>query len=522
MASGRSPSDRATEMHSDARAALTSLADAGAHFVTCRADKHPMRKGWEKATNMPPLDTALRHNGPVGVIPASLGCIVVDVDRGGDEAADKVVEWFGLPVAKLPTRREGGWHIFYKSRDAANIGKGVWRDGDLIGASGYVILWDAGAVAEGLADKSRPVADLMAVDLKRLPPAQRGAGVGEGHRNNELSKRVYLATRNGAPIEGHVEAARHARLPEGEIEYTAARAIADAKRDGTKTYIPNNARTPRALALCLETLGVELQLNTRAKRYEYRIGGKWQVADDERDAWLRHEIAEKFSTKGGANAAMPLKFSADVFLDLRRALGNDLRRDPFRDWLEALPPWDGVSRIDGLLTNLFGAEDDPLARWASRYIGVGAIQRTYEPGCKLDEVPVLLGAQGVGKSAFARNWFSEDQHEWHGDAVDLGARPKEQAEQLAGKVVVELSEMTGIRKAELERLKSFISRQDDGQFRWAYARAPVPSPRMCVFIGTTNEAECLPNDPSGNRRFVVVELERGCDVEAASVDRNQW
>ena len=119
----------------------------------------------------------------------------------------------------------------------------------------------------------------------------------------------------------------------------------------------------------MASLGIELQLNTRAKHYEYRLGGKWEVADDERDAWLRHEIPEKFSTKGGANAAMPLKYSADVFLDLRRALGNDLRRDPFRDWLETLPPWDGVQRIDGLLTKLFGAEDDPLARWASRYIG---------------------------------------------------------------------------------------------------------------------------------------------------------
>ena len=310
-------------------------------------------------------------------------------------------------------------------------------------------------------------------------------------------------------------------MPEREIATTAENSVTAAARQGVRTLVAN-ARTPAGLAFCLDHLGVELQLNTRAKRYEYCLGGKWEVADDERDAWLRHLIATTFSTKGGANAAMPLKYSAEVFLDLRRALGNGLRRDPFRDWLEALPPWDGVGRIDGLLTGLFGAEDDPLTRWASRYIGIGAVQRALAPGCKIDEMPVLLGAQGVGKSAFARNWFSEVQHEWHGDAVDLGDKPKEQAEQLAGRVVCELSEMTGIRKAELERLKSFITRQDDGQFRWAYARAPVPSPRMCVFIGTTNEAECLPNDPSGNRRFVVVALERGCDVEAASVDRDQW
>ena len=268
-------------------------------------------------------------------------------------------------------------------------------------------------------------------------------------------------------------------------------------------------------------LGVGLRLNTRAKRYEYRIDGTWHVADDERDAWLRQGIARACSYRKGSTAQR-LKYSEAMFLDLRRALGNDLRIDPFRDWLEALPAWDGTPRIDGLLIEMFGAPDDALSRWASRYIGIGAVQRAYQPGCKLDEIPALLGEQGCGKSAFVRSWFDDDQHEWHGDAVDLGARPKEQAEQMAGRVVCELSELTGIRKAELERLKAFITRQDDGQFRWAYARSPVPSPRMCVFVGTTNEAECLPNDPSGNRRFVVVELQHGCDVEAASANREQW
>ena len=134
----------------------------------------------------------------------------------------------------------------------------------------------------------------------------------------------------------------------------------------------------------------------------------------------------------------------------------------------------------------------------------------------------MLGDQGSGKSAFVRAWFSESQHEWHGDSVDLGARPKEQSEQLSGRAVCELSELAGLRKAEIEKLKSFITRQDDGQIRWAYARSPVPSPRVCVFVGTTNEAECLPNDPSGNRRFVVIELAHGCDVAGASTERAQW
>ena len=498
------------------KAALTALAEEGAHFVLCGADKRPKAKAWHKTPAS--LDAALRHDGLVGVVPASLGCIVVDVDEGGAAAADAVISQLGLPLAKVPTQRAGGFHIWYRSRDAHEIGNRAWRHGDIRGAKGQAILWAPDLVAEGLARKA-PVADLMAIDLDRLPPKRRDAT--EGERNNALNRGVFLATRNGAPIERHVAAAREAGLPEREIAATVNSAVSAGTRKGARTLV-TNARTPHGLAFCLDHLGIGLRLNTRAKRYEYRIDGAWQVADDEHDAWLRHNIAEKFSTKSGSNDAMPLKYSAEVFLDLRRALGNDLRIDPFRDWLEALPPWDGVPRIDNLLCKMFGADDTPLVRWASRYIGIGAIQRAFQPGAKIDEVPVLLGDQGSGKSAFVRAWFSESQHEWHGDGVDLGARPKEQSEQLSGRAVCELSELAGLRKAEIEKLKSFITRQDDGQFRWAYARSPIPSPRVCVFVGTTNEPECLPNDPSGNRRFVVIELAHGCDVGRASTERAQW
>ena len=499
------------------KAALTALAEEGAHFVLCGADKRPKAKAWHKAPAS--LDAALRHKGLVGAVPASLGCVVVDVDEGGDEARQAVISQLGRPVAEVPTRRDGGWHLWFKCRDAKEIGNRAWQGGDIRGAKGQAILWAPDLVAEGLARKA-PVADLMAIDLDRLPSKRGGGAVGE--RNNTLNKGVFLATCNGEPIEGHVDAAREAGLPEREIAATVNSAVSAGTRRGARTLV-TNARSPDGLAYCLNELGVGLRLNTRAKRYEYRIDGAWLVADDERDAWLRGEIAKTFSAKSGSNDAMPLKYSAEMFLDLRRALGNNLRIDPFRNWLEGeLPPWDGKPRIDGLLCQMFGADDTRLVRWASRYIGIGAIQRAFQPGAKIDEVPVLLGDQGSGKSAFVRAWFSESQHEWHGDGVDLGARPKEQSEQLSGRVVCELSELAGIRKAEIEKLKAFVTRQDDGQFRWAYARSPVPSPRVCIFVGTTNEPECLPNDPSGNRRFVVIELAHSCDVQAAAIDREQW
>ena len=237
--------------------------------------------------------------------------------RAATAAADAVISQLGLPLAKVPTRRAGGWHIWFRCREADEIGNRTWQGGDIRGARGYAILWHPESVAKGLACTA-PVADLMAADLDRLPPKRRCAA--EGKRNNSLNRSAFLATLNGLPIEKHVEAAREAGLPEPEIAATVESAVSAGKRQGARTFV-DNARTPPALRACLDRLGIELQLNTRAKRYEYRIGGKWQVADDERDAWLRHVIAEKFSTKGGSNSG-----------DAAQVFGRLVPRPATRPW----------------------------------------------------------------------------------------------------------------------------------------------------------------------------------------------
>ena len=232
------------------KAALTALAEEGAHFVLCGADKRPKAKAWHKAPAS--LDAALRHKGLVGAVPASLGCVVVDVDEGGDEARQAVISQLGRPVAEVPTRRDGGWHLWFKCRDAKEIGNRAWQGGDIRGAKGQAILWAPDLVAEGLARKA-PVADLMAIDLDRLPSKRGGGAVGE--RNNTLNKGVFLATCNGEPIEGHVDAAREAGLPEREIATTVNSAVSAGTRRGARTLV-TNARSPDGLAYCLNELGV--------------------------------------------------------------------------------------------------------------------------------------------------------------------------------------------------------------------------------------------------------------------------
>ena len=145
---------------------------------------------------------------------------------------------------------------------------------------------------------------------------------------------------------------------------------------------------------------------------------------------------------------------------------------------------------------------------------LGAVQRTFEPGAKLDTMPVLVGDQGIGKSSLLARLLPDGCPEFFSDSLNLSDRTKERAEALLGRVTVEAGEMSGVNRAELQSLKSFITRQDDGTVRLAYARRPRTLLRRCIIVGTADRAHCLPNDPAGLRRFLPVQCRKGSNIEA--------
>ena len=102
-----------------------------------------------------------------------------------------------------------------------------------------------------------------------------------------------------------------------------------------------------------------------------------------------------------------------------------------------------------------------------------------------------------------------DRRAWFSDALKFHADVKAQVEALQGRVIVEAAEMSGSTRAEVESMKAFLARQDDGAVRLTYRRDPIDLPRRCVIVGSTNDPRCLPNDPSGNRRFVPVPVSAG-------------
>lgn len=175
---------------------------------------------------------------------------------------------------------------------------------------------------------------------------------------------------------------------------------------------------------------------------------------------------------------------------------------PIRDYLNALPDWDGVKRVETLLTDYFGAEDTGYTRAVIRKTMVAAVARIFRPGTKFDSVLILNGPQGIGKSTF----FSKLAGDWFSDSLTLtDMKDKSGPEKLQGYWILELGELAGMRKTDVETVKSFLSRMDD-KYRASYGVNVENHPRQCVIVGSTNAETGFLRDITGNRRFWPVKV----------------
>ena len=181
---------------------------------------------------------------------------------------------------------------------------------------------------------------------------------------------------------------------------------------------------------------------------------------------------------------------------------DDRSYHPIREFFETLPDWDGVERADTLLIDYLGAEDTPYVRAVTRKELCAAYCRVYHPEIKFDSMIVLNGDQGIGKSTLIAKLGGE----WYSDSLNLSdMNDKTAAEKLQGYWIMEIGELAGMRKADLDKVKAFISRQDD-KYRASFGRRVTPHPRQCVFFGTTNSQNGYLRDITGNRRYWNVKV----------------
>lgn len=178
---------------------------------------------------------------------------------------------------------------------------------------------------------------------------------------------------------------------------------------------------------------------------------------------------------------------------------------PIKNYFAGLT-WDGVPRLDSLLIDYCGAEDNPYTRAVTRKTLCAAVARVYEPGRKFDSILVLSGPQGIGKSTF----FAKLGGAWYSDSLAISdMKDKTAAEKLQGYWILELGELAGIKKVDVETVKSFVTRVDD-KYRQAYGMVVESHPRSCIIVGTTNSESGFLRDITGNRRFWPVQVsERG-------------
>lgn len=212
----------------------------------------------------------------------------------------------------------------------------------------------------------------------------------------------------------------------------------------------------------------------------------WSDTDNNGMYWYAENVFQ-ITGRGNIDAALDLHASMHAFNEVQ-------------DYLRGLS-WDGIPRLDTLFVDYLGAEDTPYTRAVTRKAFAAAVARAMDPGCKFDNMLILCGPQGVGKSTLldkmSRGWFNDSIRTFEG---------KEASELLQGVWIVEIAELDAFRRTDVARIKQFLSLRVD-RFRAAYGRHVKELPRCCVFFGTCNQIEFL-QDTTGNRRFWPVDVNK--------------
>lgn len=197
-----------------------------------------------------------------------------------------------------------------------------------------------------------------------------------------------------------------------------------------------------------------------------------------------------------------------------QALAKRNSRSPMLEYIKT-QSWDGNPRLDTWLQRLWGVEDDLYTREVSRKWLVSACARLDRPGTKVDWMFIVVGPQGTGKTSMPSILFRGANVTLYGDHND-----KDLHMILHSGLCVGFDELDSFGKKESSTLKAMITRNEDA-FRPPYGASVEIFPRRFTLYGCGNRYEFLQHDPSGYRRYAVIEVKRLLDFAALKGELDQ-
>ncbi|MBN6739133.1 DEAD/DEAH box helicase family protein [Acidithiobacillus sp. MC6.1] len=342
--------------------------------------------------------------------------------------------------------------------------------------------------------------EIQVVDLNAIPGLQRGVDVldwiEQGHRNLEDLPLRTLNPNDPYSI-GH-SGTTAATDESGENLYAPLAEptiIAKAEEGSQDKMAPS----------FLSAVFLAQQLDLRFDRFKNMILLNGKPVDE---AHIR-EYTLKFCERG--RTRFPIYTVKDAFITVAQ------RRSfhPVENHLKSLS-WDGTERLHECISNIFHVEPTEYHTALGKNFFTMAAMRILHPGCKADNMLLLYGKQGKGKSSFV-NHLAFDNPEWHSEIWDNPSN-KDFYQNLQGNWVIELSELDSFRGAAETSIKRFITAQNDN-YRPPYESETKRFPRQCVFIGTTNNPQPL-TELNGNRRYWPV-LADHVDLDYLIAHRDQ-
>lgn len=220
-----------------------------------------------------------------------------------------------------------------------------------------------------------------------------------------------------------------------------------------------------------------------------------EVWDDVDDACLVNYFEDMYGIEGSSAVSK-----------INRVFTEEVNRrgfHPVKDYLnKAKGVWDGVKRAETIFIDFLGAEDNRYNRVVTRKMLLASVKRIFDAGCKFDNICILAGGQGIGKTTLLQRLASG----WFTNSLPRNVSDKDCLYQIQGKWIVEMGELTSLKTSDLDAFKNFLTKTVDS-FRPAYGKRSIDMKRQCVFFGTSNEVNFL-RDSSGNRRFWIIPCHR--------------